>query len=211
MRSFLDLFRAGRDRRPKSKATRLTPVAEGLESRNLLARVGGILANWSGIFADPVGLAGPISGLGTSTVEFGTPIPGAVQSRLSFVGDRFPTPIRVRNHNANSGVEVGRFTFANTPLSAPPLSQISLQVTISSDVGQRTVRLPFQVNATPNDPDTIRLVGKPIVRLIRGFAVQIVGFGIPNPGGGRVSLSNQLTVAEDSTATVSLIGKVIRV
>src|SRR4051794_27111167 len=112
MRSFLDLFRTGRDRRPKvkAKATRLVPTAEGLEPRNLMARVGGILANWSAIFTDPVNLAGPISGLGTSTVEFGTPIPGSTQSRLSYVGQQFPTPIRVRNHHANSGVQVGQLT-----------------------------------------------------------------------------------------------------
>ena len=114
MRSLLDLFRAGRDRRTKAKTTKLIPQAEGLESRALLARTS-ILANWSGVFADPSGVQGPISGLGTNTVQFGTPFdPGGSPSSFNFVGQRFPTPIRVHNHRQNSGVEIGQFTFANT-------------------------------------------------------------------------------------------------
>ena len=53
------------------------------------------------------------------------------------------------------------------------------------------------------------LVGKPIIRLIRGFSVQIVGFGIPNPG-GRPTLSREFSIDEGATTTLTLIGKVIR-
>jgi len=214
MRSFLDLFRASSDRRTRAKTTKLIPEAEGLESRKLLARTS-IVANWSGIFANPTGVDGPISGVGTSAVQFGTPLaPNTSPSSVSFVGQSFPTPIRVRNHHQNSGVQVGQFTVANTQLTTPALSGINLVLTISANVGQRSVSVPIQLDETPNDgsgtgADTIRLVGKPIIRLIRGFAVQIVGFGIPNPG-GRPTLSRELTLDEGATTTVTLIGKLIR-
>src|SRR5262249_565782 len=118
----------------------------------------------------------------------------------------------------NSGVEVGEFTYVNTRLTSPSLSRITLRVTIAgaSGQGQRTVGVPLQVIVTPNDvngngPDTIRLIGKPIIRLQRGFAVQIVGFGLATTPGQRPFLTNHLTLNEDTSATVPLIGKLIRV
>jgi len=214
MRSFLDLFRANRDGRTKAKTTKLIPEAEGLESRNLLARIS-IAANTSGVFADPFGTDAPITGVGTNTVDYGTPVAGSPSpSRLSFAGQTFPTPIRIRHHRENSGVQIGQLTFVNTRISSPSLTAINLLVTISSDIGQRVVRVPLQVTNTPNvefdGPDTVRLIGKPIIRLIRGFSLQIVGFALPDAAGGRPTLSRELTVDEDSSNTVTLVGKLIR-
>src|SRR5262245_10760091 len=138
MRSFLDLFRGSRERRPKVKS-KLVPQAEGLESRNMPQTGGvGVLANGSGIFNNPQGVTAPITGVGTSTVQFGTPaLLGGSPSSLSFTGSAFPTAIRVLRHNANNGVQVGQLTFANTQVTNPSLTGINLQVTIASDRGQR--------------------------------------------------------------------------
>jgi len=217
MMNLLSLFRVNRERKLKAKPARMTPSTETLETRSLLngSKLGQIVANWSGIFNNPANLVGPISGLGSSSVSFGSPATTEGQNTLTFSGARFPTPLRVLNHTANTGVAVGVLSFRNTPLTAVPLSGINLSVTIGASIGSRTINLPLRVNETPNagggSDDTITLVGKPIIRLLKGYAVQILGFGSQSSVSGRVVLSNHLTVAESTTGTVAIVGKLIRI
>src|SRR5215813_1875472 len=101
MISFLSRFKRARTeqrRRSRLRTARTAVLGEGLEARNLLSRLQGITGVWSGIFTNATGVAGPVSGLGTNTVQFGTPaLLGGSPSLLSFNGASIPTVAHV-NH-----------------------------------------------------------------------------------------------------------------
>jgi len=194
----------------RTKTRRAVVLGEGLESRYLLARISGL---WSGVFTSAVGLAAPISGFGTNSVQFGTPsAAGGLQNSLTFLGARIPTTIRIQHHSSH-GLIAGTLTFQNTLLANPPLTGLNLRLGAQANIGNTAVNVPLGLNETPDvgggTGDVITLIGKPRIRLPHGRSIQIVGFGVPSVRANRFVLTDHFTVPEGQTMTVPIIVKVI--